>query len=231
MSTNAPARRVWSAPLLSALFLIACEATPPDPIEEAPPTTGGITVAVRLENDPLEGAFVAVYPSAGGTPVGHGASLPNGTRHFGSIEPGQYQVHVTAPAGSTGGGVRNAEVVAGLVTRVDFSLVAAPPQPAGRGNIHVRVLVDSVAPLAGATVRLYHPTRLDQPRRSAATDADGWVLFDSLAPGTWFLAVDLPAGYEMMPDPDNHGEAINEEWTSTSANRTAVTVFHATETD
>ena len=221
---DSPSTIARMAAVLAALALSACDEEPPQAPAEPAPTHGAITVEVFFEDQPVAGALVAVYRD--GFAVESGASTANGRRIFDGLEPGQYQVSATPPQGLHGGGVRTVEVVAGAMTKVAYEmekeLVARQP----RGHIHVQVLEDSTSGVGGATIRLYHHSNFDQPRRVGVTDADGWVYFNSLAGGGWAFELELPQGYEMTSD-----YASTEGFANVLPNTTAIYTFHVTRSD
>ncbi|MFF1876413.1 collagen binding domain-containing protein [Leifsonia sp. NPDC058230] len=144
-----------------------------------------ISGTVTASGGGVAGVTVTATPNGGGSPVST-VTAADGTYTFPLIAAGGYSVSVGPPAGYIVSGVdsRAVTVATADVLGIDFAL-------ARTGSVS-GLVADSVgAPIAGATLTV---TGTGAPA-TLTTNASGAYSLGSLPPGTYTVALTVPAGY------------------------------------
>lgn len=189
----------WTAPLLGAAVIagvLSCSGgdggDPIDPGDDP----GSVRATVQAGGEPLEAVTVQLFTNNGATPLETGATGATGQVTFVDLDAGDYDVQVVLPAGyelATGQtGRRDVTVESGEQATVVFALEEVVPPPTD-GQVRARVL-EGANGVEAVDVMLFTAGG-STPLATLATAADGRVLFDSLDPGSYDVAIEMPVGF------------------------------------
>ena len=144
-----------------------------------------ISGTVTASGAGVSGVTVTATPNGGGTAVST-VTAADGTYTFARVPAGGYTVSITPPADYIVSGAGSLPVTVGTadVPGIDFAL-------AKTGSVSGSVADSTGAPIAGATVTITGPGA----PATLTTDATGAYSLGSLPPGTYEIALTVPAGY------------------------------------